>query len=59
MEPQLRRGISVRWTRPKVPDIVLAMALGYLLYQQPDVPQWGTALAVLVGMRCIQVSRTV
>ncbi|MCZ0978737.1 hypothetical protein O1L60_04305 [Streptomyces diastatochromogenes] len=59
MEPQPWEGISVRWTRPTVPDIAVALTLGYLLYQQPGVPEWLSALAMIIALRCIHVTRTV
>ncbi|MEU2234381.1 hypothetical protein [Streptomyces vietnamensis] len=57
MEPQRWSGISVCWTHPKLADVVVSTALGYLLYQQSSVPQWGSVLAVIITLRCIHVTR--
>ncbi|MER6231563.1 hypothetical protein ABT169_20785 [Streptomyces sp. NPDC001616] len=59
MEAQKWRGISIKWSRPATPDFVVALTLGYLLYQQPSVPDWGTVYAMITALRCIHVTRTV
>ncbi|MFE6787855.1 hypothetical protein ACFVFF_36950 [Streptomyces sp. NPDC057680] len=59
MQPQNLRGISVNWTRPAYTDLVVSGVLGYLLYQQPSVPEWVTVLAMIAALRCIHVTWTV
>lgn len=59
MEPQSWRGISVKWKRPDVADLVVAAALYYLLYVQPEVPKLIAAAVAIAALRCIRVGRAV
>ncbi|WP_329053706.1 hypothetical protein OG873_30555 [Streptomyces violaceus] len=59
MEPQSWRGISVKWTRPHVSDLVVAATLYYLLYLQPEVPELIALAVAIASLRCIRLGRAV
>ncbi|GGN64195.1 hypothetical protein GCM10012285_66030 [Streptomyces kronopolitis] len=59
MEPQIWRSISVRWRRPHASDFIVAGALYYLLYLQPEVHKLVAAAVWIAALRCIRIERTV
>ncbi|MET9349909.1 hypothetical protein [Streptomyces termitum] len=59
MEAQTLGGIHVGWTRPTARNLVVALVLGYLLYQEPSTPWWVDAGAVIFVLEAFRVTRTV
>ncbi|WP_347731988.1 hypothetical protein [Streptomyces sp. CAU 1734] len=59
MEPERWRGISVKWTRPGLPDLAVASALYYLLSLQPEIPGIIASTVAVISLRCLHLSRVV